>query len=979
MRHEKFFLFFIFFVVSFLFFSNVSAITNENDVNFNWMSSLVYDDKPSLFYSDSTLFHTNYNNTDYYEHVLPVIGVNHTNFDYKQDINYFDDIHTTIVNYNEFFYGFEFYVINGINVYDNNYTYVNNIDDISNSMFDVIVKATTDDNYFYILAYLYSDEIYKIFRYDFDFNFVNVILEIEQVVDNYTVYDVVYYNQSFYFSCWTYPDGDAIILRYDMDGNLIDDFDISSDIDLGLCIAYYQGYFYIYDLDNRNIHVYDTQFNFISEFDKNFNMNVELYIYSDLVYYINGDDYHCHVLNLSFEQQSYYDITKYYDLFDSIDNIKFNYTQINNPIGHYDASYSFLDDTDGTNPKNFICKESGGTIDVISEYQQHKKVVRLCDTGATQLSLEKSFDGNAFGIIEYYWLIDNSDKPVVCSFAEVDNFDGIVILMYSGYFHVYDGDLINTTIEIFSDNWYHMKIEFNCSDDSYDLYINQQYIDNYNFGDDIDNVQYCAFSEFFETGYCFYIDAIGFDWFTNYTVGQNLEYCIENNGFYNEFTFLNENYDEIISIECKNGSYFINSVDIEFNVFFNQSNYIYDTHIVVIDINQLNENGTICFYNESNFLLHNELFNTSYSGNVKYVKYIQYYQNSNHFISINDIYIISNNTMIVGNNGYLSYYLENIGVLSLIGNAFNITGYGLYRIYVSNDTYGSEFAIIYQLTNWIELRNREFYLDLSYFEYLIQNPYLIFETINGLYLIDNLKIFNNLGLIILYDDRDFVYYGDFSCLNVDNDSLFYVSNEKLYYQVNFNDTDLEYIKLIFEINPIINLNYQLLYTTFLNDSNVNIVAQMKLKNNDGSYTIMDFMYGYDSNIEILSQSKSTVQIEFYISDNDLFSNNKTVFGYIKGFTFNYNEQITISIFIERFLIMLIPIIIILTLSFTISYVFRDKNSKDMLNKQLFFPIFIIASFIVFIMGFFDSWILFILIVAVIAYVINKKDDDKNAI
>jgi len=472
-------------------------------------------------------------------------------------------------------------------------------------------------------------------------------------------------------------------------------------------------------------------------------------------------------------------------------------------------------------------------------------------------------------------------------------------------------------------------------------------------------------------GYYNYYDAIGFDWLSNYSINQNLQYGIETNGFYNEFILLNESYEEIISISCLNGSYYINGTSIDYNVFFNNSQYIYDSWSISIEINQLYENGTLFIYNESRSLQHIQYFNTNCSGNIKCIKYIQHYQNSIHFINTSNLIMLSNDTMIIGNNGFLLYSLDDLEWSFEFNDILNITGYGLYRIYATNQN----FSIIYQLSNWIFLNNEEYSIYVGNLNYSLVNPYLLVETINGLYLFSNVKICNSETSWILEDDRGYLYDGTLTLFNVEsNTSYFYIDiNGVLRFSMNIDDNETEYMLLSFDVQNINNYNYRCIFDSYFDTINTDITRQMRVKHTDASSSNIDLGYGYNSHSETLEQDKTTHIIEFYISDNDL-ENNVNISGSIYAFTFNYSETIGFTVFVDNMLIMLLPMIVILALTITITYEFRDKsNKKEFLNKSMFFPIFVLFSIITFIIGMYDVWILFVILIATIVYLILKKD------
>jgi len=708
--------------------------------------------------------------------------------------------------------------------------------------------------------------------------------------------------------------------------------------------------------------------------------------------YIDGVSYGNFILKNNPNTIVRYFFTTYnvlYDYDSYFDSLGFYF----NNTGLYNASFNF----DNMNGFDITDNSENATYELLDYYEGHINVLNISDYGSSEL----------FGMnVE----IDDIDNDTIELWFNQQNYGNnyLYIQLYDDTTHVpfylkftttalniYDNDGFSAIyFPIVLMQWYLLKIQYDCS-----LEMAYIYIDN--------NLIYTSSNWYYSSIYMDYLriqtnlahdnietlfDGLGFISFENYTLGmnnndtyqynsyeinQNLQYGVEYNGFWNEINIMNENFTEIISIECVNGTYYINDTTTNFNVFFNFSQYVYDTWILNIEINQNLENGTLYVYNESNSLLFSQNFDTNCSGNIKYVKYIQYYQDTNHFIYLLNFSIESNNTKITGNNGFISYELDLIDTTILdtsVSNLLTLDFYGKYRFYLANDTYGNNDIDMYQISNWISSRNQEITLDLINYNLLIQNPYLIIETLNGIYLLNSILINGSSSEWILYDDRGYSYEGSFTSSNINlEDSYFYIQDNRLYFTINYNDTDLEYMKLTFNIQDIDNTNYQLLYATYMNDTNTNYLNQFNLKQNDATYTKITMKSYYDSDIEILEQEKTTTYLEFYISDNDLQSN-QTIYGYFEDFTFNYTDQITIQLFIETILLILVPLMIILAMTITISHTLKSRTDNEPLNKKVFFPVFLITSIIVFILGFFETWILFSIILSAIVYIINKRED-----
>ncbi|MFX0069876.1 MAG: hypothetical protein ACFFAO_02190 [Candidatus Hermodarchaeota archaeon] len=942
---------------------------NENDINFDWISSVIYDNDDLIdFDVDNNLNLTNYNNTDYFEHINDFERFNYSSNDYVNisKLGIYEDIYT-LCYFNNTYLFYEEGSLGTIYVLNDTLDLIDTIINPVNVEYsDLNTESVCTDGVF-LFDYTTTGYLYIL-----DVNF--------SIINRFSVYQtgityraIATYNQRIYF--YGKSGSNLYISEFDISGNLIESRDITSYFTSTLVyndITYFRNHFYLTDT-NDDYRIFDKDLNYVGVFDRSYGFTYTEGMYHNGYVFANTYDsgtYYVYVFDEEFNQitSEFIDFKTYYSdsegLYYAVDNVNISFNQQYFYEDYPD--YDFTDDIDGSNPDGFSITEPTNTnVEVISNLDGRIKVLLMNDNTATNRYLvENTFTQIINGYIDWFWYTDsNTDNSnFYLSQSGLGSADYQIGLKSNGHIQYYSGGWNNLDDDVIYsvDTWYHCRLYFNIT--SADLYIDDDFKSHITpQGTPSYFTKLTFYSENADTGYTTYIDTIDYSWTSE--------------GFFNEIILLNESFDEICSIECDTGNYTINDINTNYNVIINSSQYINDNWSINIDVNQINQNGTFRIFNETNDLLFNDTFDCLTFGYVKYIKYVQYHRNSSHYIIISNMSILSNETKIVGNNGFISYSLDLIDTDIwdfLISSVMTLNGYGRYRLYISNGSYQNESNFICMITDYIELNGSDLEIYLLY-DNQIQNPYLILETMNGFYPLSSILINGSTTAWILCDDRGNYYEGSLETSNVNTStSYFYIQNNKLYYNIEFNDDDLEYIKLSFDIDNIVNENYQLLYATYLNRSDSNLISQFRFKNTDATYLVIDIDYLYDSDIEILNQDKTTSYIEIIISDDDLINDNSTVFGYIEDFTFNYSEQITITIFVNNILNMLIPFMIILPMTFAISYALRNK--EGIMNKRVFFPVFVIISIVVYILGFFETWILFSIIISAIAYIIKKRDD-----
>lgn len=965
------FLFFIFFMSLLSFIPYSLSISHENDIDLTFMENELYNEVPYDFeYDNETLNPVNYNNSDYFEHVK--------NFD-NEIYNYNDDYITEEINlmggaiYDIVYYGIYYYMFSvstqvGIYLCDNDFDVIYTI---SNPLYqlgycDEVISVTTNGYYIYILG---IDNIYD----DYKVYVLNVLDDLNCsyvkrfTLENSVIYhpnSIYYYNNSIYSSSMTEAEEYYRVYQYDLDGNIINVYtSISGITNFSQVIGCYYNKFYLIDDNDHKVHVYDNSFNYITEYSKTINNVYNIYLYNDMFMVVFLDIY---VYNLTIEVQDSYPIIRSYPdingLFDSVDNLNVSIDFNIHRVGWYENStYTFNNDDLNSNPNGWDITESAlANVNVIYCKDVHKKIIEMSDTSASQTCYARNdFDDQVFGTIEYWYRLDS-----LSGYGRITQFWHDATELFRIEFDNTDFTVcsIDTGVDIVENTWYHIRIDFNSTSEIIDVYLNELLVaESYSYIHS-GNVNEISFQTGGGAIVDIYIDSIGYSWEIDYEIGNNLiDY-----EYHNVLLFLDINGSEILKIDNVNGKYYFNNSYIDYDVFCSNGSYVLDIWSINLNFSQIYQNGTIYFYNSSNDLMFLYNFETNIDSNVKYINYVQYYEDSLYFINITNIEIYSNNTKIIGSSGYLSYALD-LDLWDSDYSKLQINGYGRYRLWLFNDTYYENCSMV-QLTNWFNVYD-SIIIDIIYNDFLIENPYIIVESMNGIYIFDNIMIYIISQNCLLRDSRGFIYSGLYIGHNVNQTtSFFQIIDDKLYFELKCVSEEKEFMQMFFFIQHVDNEMYRILYDTYSNSTLEYSFCYVGYTDYSGSIQYIEYSHNYVS--EVLPQDKTTRVIAYQITDYDLLSNG-TISGYINSITLNYVDTLIIDVFIEHMLIGLVPIIIIFSLTFSLSYVFR-KNEKDVINKSLFFPLFFIFSIIIFIFGFFDGWILYCIIIAMLSYFIYKS-------
>lgn len=201
----------------------------------------------------------------------------------------------------------------------------------------------------------------------------------------------------------------------------------------------------------------------------------------------------------------------------------YNYTQ------DYNATYSFENDDDGSNPQYWTLYEPDNiNIEVINYIDSHNKVLEFKDYGVNYGLATQYFDYQTCGIIEFWCRINNTNQGIVIYALKDDSQTIFFEFNLAGFFRYYDG---SSYIEIMAYNineWYHIRwTDIDCINFEYDIYINN-ILKVKNAGFKTDNNSINAFRVY--TGgnaNLFHLDALGYSWDSNYSTYVNYDTRID--------------------------------------------------------------------------------------------------------------------------------------------------------------------------------------------------------------------------------------------------------------------------------------------------------------------------------------------------------------------------------------------------------------------------------------------------------------------
>jgi len=226
--------------------------------------------------------------------------------------------------------------------------------------------------------------------------------------------------------------------------------------------------------------------------------------------------------------------------------------------GYYPATFGFEFDEDETLPYGWTegSMASPSYLKVVDQIDGHSKVLEFYDGGISgeqgRYLAYNTFDPIVtYGTVEFWLRGDNPTYIHTMSWFNSADEAIITINVYSDKIWYRDGTEDIELRDFPTDEWVHIRIDFECgtteymglSEDTYSIYLNSEYYVTDNFGTTSDNLAYlrCHSRITYEQGQKYWIDALGYSWDPNYNIGDNI-FESSLSGTYN---FVNDDIDSV--------------------------------------------------------------------------------------------------------------------------------------------------------------------------------------------------------------------------------------------------------------------------------------------------------------------------------------------------------------------------------------------------------------------------------------------------
>ncbi len=201
----------------------------------------------------------------------------------------------------------------------------------------------------------------------------------------------------------------------------------------------------------------------------------------------------------------------------------------------YLGAYSFTEDPNGAHPAGWIIYEDhpSTTTEIVELLEGHRKVVELYDNyGTGDTAIESLFANQASGTIEYWFYgigaASGSNYVDTGAYLKgIPNRCGPNIRFDLDLFeiqYILNGSF--NTITSFNENeWVHMRIQFNCSSYTYEIWVNGLYQGIFAFTYNVNYLNgFCFTSGTMSSGGHYgYVDAVDYSWAPGYYTNRNMD------------------------------------------------------------------------------------------------------------------------------------------------------------------------------------------------------------------------------------------------------------------------------------------------------------------------------------------------------------------------------------------------------------------------------------------------------------------------
>jgi hypothetical protein len=513
--------------------------------------------------------------------------------------------------------------------------------------------------------------------------------------------------------------------------------------------------------------------------------------------------------------------------------------------GNYTSSYDFLDEAVGTENDDiswidwYDAYAENCNIEIISSLGGHDHVVQMTDNDSPDhyygrdvfSSLQES------GSMEFYWRTTDVTKETRL-YMQNSGF-GPYLLINEGYIQYYLGTIFYNIKSANSNQWYHIRIDFECgsgkymglSADTYYVYIDGVQYGAYNFKSPQTEIEtvVCT-SGMSDSGYSSFYDAIGYSW-QEYFVGENVYETTTSTDTYGSSTQLEKG--DILFIEYKTNSMaevvmkFLNNDVIQATYSVNPRGNLYPG----IQYQQIIINNTFSFdelefskYKSNNFIVNyisiidagitaSQYFNPlNFTNNGNVPEFVSFdfsgvpFDNIDHSLYPGELFLETQIATILPNTNRISEFnitLPNDSISNLFWRGITYSRSGtndIYNIYVDNiDFEGIHIVSPKNIThtimgNSITSGKNEMYLEIIPEEPLVWNAYSLngnsnisfsgnntnisLPESNGIHTI---QVFgnNSVGTMFESEVKNFTIVYPISMWNIPNGTTLYDTNNKV--------------------------------------------------------------------------------------------------------------------------------------------------------------------------------------------------------
>ena len=292
-------------------------------------------------------------------------------------------------------------------------------------------------------------------------------------------------------------------------------------------------------------------------------------------------------------------------------------------------------------------------------------------------------------------------------------------------------------------------------------------------------------------------------------------------------------------------------------------------------------------------------------------------------------------------------------------NLFTISASGIFTIGVSAGKGYFEDYFYSTLINEKQYYNDEALFNLFFVEQETSygQPFIIIylEQDNSF---ENLTLLHIEGVKLTEGTNE--YWLEFSFGNVDiNESYFYVENNRLYFNLDTDDGDLEYIQASFDINNEFAENRSVSFKSkLLGDSR----GFLRVNHTDATSTLLEIPSRATTSSVILAQDKVIGEFVIIITDLDLINTGATS-GYIYNIKLIYFPDIGITITTLSLLDIIVPLMMLIVPTFALYKRF---------GEGAIIPTFILMTIICFITNMIPAWLFVVMMMGCGAFLFMQK-------